>query len=924
FNIEVPSATHWLNVSLNWDNPYEDVDMFLVNPEGRLVKWSVRTNTVFPSEEANIPYPQAGNWTVLVSWWRGAGSLNVNGDYSISTFDGNLTKYIESASNAAVIASLQNIPLLYVEPHELTNVTKDALELMDVDEILLIDVANMSNQNLLSSLTDIASVTHLANLSTIFSYIESIGNREDIVLTVPSGPEGGFFAPAALISAYQGARVMLLSDTNSSNLAEGAWTVYEMRIASSLKSVDSHPAYFEGSYLEERVPHYHSMVEVADTFGQWVIENGGIGNETLTIVAPSSRIRYTLDRAIVGRFVVGRFPEEFPELDSHICRSILYNALVSANTGRLTALSTYYAYLHGANFTDNAGIEHTVYEKDDSLTLMRDYGLDLINHTGIEEITNALKAGVGLWTLSTHGVLDLAGIRENSMLVLRDTDAAWWSEPGGNLTYPDADGDGVVNPLYWDEEDIHHFYMSSQSLDLSINNIHSALVLITACLVGSSLPEVLIRSGAVAIVSSPRTVHFEAAGWFTYQLILKIGELHTLGEAFKLALENASTIYSKHMLSDYAHGRGDFTLQYNLIGDPHLSLINSNWTIPTSLDPLSSVIDEHTPGHARGKVAILGEKGYILDDIASLNETYILNYTYVYYNATPEQIDELMVDVFEFQTVVIESGALRSVNSQMLIHNETIRQYVNRGGTLIILNASDCRLEWIPIVHSSPTLGYGVSISGIEHPLVNLPNNLNGEIPYYGFFEEYDPAYHAIGYGSKNPVWLAATLGFGKITVMAATPDFDNNTAYIQNLLSWHNVLALTIADYNFSSPVLTFYSGDDIRIIITLSDLCYWPVENVTVRVFIEDTEATVDEIGNGVYGATIKTSGLRGLFTVRIEAWNKNFDPITHEISVIISERPWFISIFPIPVILILVAILTIKIRKKIQEVGTNNQPR
>ncbi|MFX0097654.1 MAG: hypothetical protein ACFE7E_07830, partial [Candidatus Hodarchaeota archaeon] len=257
-------------------------------------------------------------------------------------------------------------------------------------------------------------------------------------------------------------------------------------------------------------------------------------------------------------------------------------------------------------------------------------------------------------------------------------------------------------------------------------------------------------------------------------------------------------------------------------------------------------------------------------------------------------------------------------------HNETIRQYVNRGGTLIVLNVSDYRVDWIPLVHSSPVSGDGVFIAGAEHPLVNLPNNLNGEIPWYGFFEEYDPIYHVIAYGNQSPIWLATTLGFGKITVMAATPDADNKTAYIQNLLDWHDVLALKISDYSFSSSVLTFYSGDDIRMIIALSDLCHWPVENVTVRVFIEDMEAIVEEIGKGVYGATIRTTGLRGQFTVRIEAWNRNFDPITHEITVIISEKPWFISIFPISVILILVSLLTVKIRKKIQKEEMDNQSR
>ncbi|MFX1485865.1 MAG: pre-peptidase C-terminal domain-containing protein, partial [Promethearchaeota archaeon] len=916
YNVEVPSATEWLNVSINWANPYKDADLFLINPEGRLIDWSVTANTVFPSEEVSVPYPQPGNWTILVSWWRGSGSLSVRGGYRISTYDENLTGYIESASNGAVIASLQNIPLLYVEPDELRDVTKDALEFMDVNEIILVDVANMSTQNMLSTLTDISEVTHLANSSAIFSFIKSIGSSEDIILTVPAGPEGGVFAPASLIAAYQGASVLFLSETNSSNLAEGTWTVYGMRVASNLKSVESHPAYFEGSYLEERVPQYHAMTEVADMFGQWLLENGATGNETLTVVAPSARIRQTLDRAIVGQFVVGRFPEEFPELDSHICRSILYYALIFVNSGRLTALSTYYAYLHGTGFTDNAGINHTIHERDDGFAAMIDCGLSLVNHTGVEEIVSTLDAGVGLWTLSTHGVLDLAGIRENSMLLLRNTDAGWWYEPGANLTHPDANGDGIVDPLYWNQEEMYHYYLSSQSIDESLENIHSTLILVAACLVGSSFAEVFIRHGAVAVVSSPRTVDFEAAAWFMYQLIQKIGESYTLGEAFRIALENTSSIYSKHLLCDYAHGKGDFSLQYTLFGDPHLSLTNSSHTIPASLDPLSLDIDEHVPGHARGKIAILGEKGYLLNDIADLNAMYNLNYTYVYYNTTLMQIDELMIDIFEFQTVVIESGVSQKEDSRISMHNETIREYVNRGGTLIVLNVTDCRLEWIPGVYSSPEFGNEISITRREHPLVSLPSSLNGDVPYYGYFEVYDPAYHVIAYGDEKPVWLAATFGFGKITVMTIAPDVDDNTPYIRNLLDWHNVLGLAISSYDFSSSVLTYYSGDRIEITITLSDLCHWPVANVTLKVYIETVEASVKEIGDGVYGATINTSGLSGQFAVRIEAWSKNFDPIAHEIVVIIRKKPWIVSIFPIPIILLLVVAITLKVRKKIQK--------
>ena len=68
--VAVPTDAKWLNVSLTWDNVATDLNLALVDPNGRLTMWapagSILSN---PGQEViELPYPMSGDWTIIASW----------------------------------------------------------------------------------------------------------------------------------------------------------------------------------------------------------------------------------------------------------------------------------------------------------------------------------------------------------------------------------------------------------------------------------------------------------------------------------------------------------------------------------------------------------------------------------------------------------------------------------------------------------------------------------------------------------------------------------------------------------------------------------------------------------------------------------------------------------------------------------------
>ena len=149
-SVTVPSSARWLNVSITWDNAGTNLNLVLINPEGRLSQWSP-TESVLAGlgESVDLPYPMAGDWTVLVSWIDAVEEQNnVDINWDLSVMPSELQDYLESAANGAVIASLLNAPLLYVAADSVPEVTTWAAERLGVDTSILVDPANIHSTSL--------------------------------------------------------------------------------------------------------------------------------------------------------------------------------------------------------------------------------------------------------------------------------------------------------------------------------------------------------------------------------------------------------------------------------------------------------------------------------------------------------------------------------------------------------------------------------------------------------------------------------------------------------------------------------------------------------------------------------------------------------------------------------------------------------
>jgi len=886
--LTVPEGADWLNVSIQWDNRYEDLDLFLINPYGKLVDWSVDTNVLSTEESVSIPYPQPGNWTILVSWWHGNGDLSFTQKSRIHRINPNVSLYIESAANGAIIASAKNIPLLYSSYENVSEATIDVLNKLNVKNIILVDIANASTPEMLQQLENISNITmYVSSLADVFNFTHYFLNSSYAVLTFTGSFSEGYFAPATALAAYHKAPVVLLDNSNASNLAQGAWAPLKLKIASEPVGLSEHIQYWEGSYFEERAPKFYDMKNIAEDFSNFICVNGGFGNETISVVSPEKFLEYTFDRAIIGKFTVGRFSSEYCNLDVSVFRSILYPSLITLNADANNALLTYYAYSYGLDIEDKNGEVQYLYDVSNTSSLLSNFSL--IYHVGVEEVRNSLNSGVTLWIASTHGVLDITEKRDNAQLLLRSEDVPWWFEPSGSLSSPDSNGDKIVDPDTWENEAKNYFYASVSWFEENLDNLHSATVFLISCLVGSTLSEVLINKGAVAVLSSFRTVYLKPASLFEFNVINEIVQGKTLGLALKNALLNTSIIYSLNSSGPAIFG--DFSLQYLLFGDPELNILNSTSTV---LDTQNI----HIPSrliHILNRVGVFGNYGYVIDELEYLN-TY-LNYSifYEFFNSSSNQTNSFMDSILEFTTVILETGLSKADYDSLKMFRENIVDYIRHGGTLIILNACNCDAELVPysVLINDKITGSTFNFSSSFHPLKNTPNNLTG-MRFNGVFEDFAAEYFTVAFANSNAVWLAANFGYGKYALATFAPDFENKTEYIENIISWYKTVPIKI-EIEFSLTIPIIYTGEHIQIMIYVHDIFGWPVDNLTLRVYLGNTPLSLEKVNRGVYAANILPVSTQRKLEIKIEAWGENLDPFASyvDVDVVVVDKPWALVI-------------------------------
>ena len=274
-------------------------------------------------------------------------------DYSWSqVYPEKLASSFESAANGAVIASIENAPLLYVEKNSLPGDVEDALNTLGVTDVILVgtdgtgDVGNKIEKSR-SWLQDKIDVTKLNSAKKTYQYIKDRTGENDIVFTTvnsftewyiggfgnPIGEERDaslFVGPAALSGAFHGAPV-LVTDAHPKLSASQAW----------------HNEFWRVAYGGRLPPSVGCMVltghQIYDYLEEMELDDED-ELESIITVAGQFDLGTSWDRCLVGAAASGRICGTPVDTSYWVSRSGLYPVMIFANpsvTDEVTMTSGY-------------------------------------------------------------------------------------------------------------------------------------------------------------------------------------------------------------------------------------------------------------------------------------------------------------------------------------------------------------------------------------------------------------------------------------------------------------------------------------------------------------------------------------------------------------------------------------------------------
>ncbi|UCF50088.1 MAG: PQQ-like beta-propeller repeat protein [Thermoplasmatales archaeon] len=169
--------------------------------------WDPEPRTEFSAE---VLHPEKGDWTAIVVPRYAEGSNSI--DYTITGEVKELNKKridaAISAANAAVIASQEHVPLLYVTEDEVPTLTQDAFDQLGVNEVIFVHSNDLGN----SVTGDLPTVSHdLESLQDIIGHIKGYSHTENFITITSLKSGDGYFASSAYAAAYHCAPVLRIS-----------------------------------------------------------------------------------------------------------------------------------------------------------------------------------------------------------------------------------------------------------------------------------------------------------------------------------------------------------------------------------------------------------------------------------------------------------------------------------------------------------------------------------------------------------------------------------------------------------------------------------------------------------------------------------------------------------------------------------------
>jgi hypothetical protein len=894
--VNVPANAKWFNVSLLWDNVATDLNLALVDPNGRLVMWapagSILSN---PGHEVvNLPYPMAGDWTIIAAWMdANEEQNNINLSWEISRIPADLQAYMESAANAAVLASLLNCPLLYVLENEIPTDTEWALSRLGVNDIYLVDPYNQQGAGLSTLLEAHGTLYNIQNHSDVTSLIKSLSGSLDIVVTVPVGNGSEFFAPAAFSAAAHGSPIFSLCGTTNvlTTRAEETWAPYLIGPEiNNIYVIHKYENRAENGWYDERIPNKFSMMASEAQFETFLTSRGAYNSSSsqpVVVVSPDSLVPLSFDRSLQSHFNPGRIPATSPTMASILInRGLLHRFLFLETDHAETSLVSMYAYTDGATFVDNNYGSHVLFQIEDTTGPLEDLGFSIESHVGQNEVFEILGSQVAFWSLSTHGTLTELPRdppdRPNGVgyFSMRSVDAPYGFEDSLAVRESPSDANLLVNPVAFSDV-VNHVIKSSHDLDAAVGNIGSPIVILTACLLGGTqMPLMLMEHGAVAVTASPRTVYFQPAGMLSVLLTESLCGGSTVAEALSSGLALTSIDYSDPLGRDPR----DYANQQVLFGDPSIRLFE-----PTSspyidpVNPLETGFSSHVPGHGIRWIAALGASSYLPSSLSSLGADFR------YYEST--NYTEFVQLLPLRKVVLVEPSTLSNLGSNLASTSTQLKSFIENGGVLVILGVTE-PIDWLPwpIIYQSVGSGTSITIEDSSHPLLSSPNMLNSTVDYTGHFSSVWANFSVIATDGLNPIVVAGVIGSGKLALTTTSPTGVEQVHTVENAISWAEYPSITLNEISLSQRII--WAGDRVTIRFRLTDLVGNGIDSASLFVLINSSQTSTSDAGGGYYTVTLDgawTKSNIGDFDIHIVASKAGYDTLTLTLEQFMLIRPF-----------------------------------
>ena len=596
---------------------------------------------VEPHEEFSfdLHYPMTGKWTIIIVPYFEHPSLSGGyiGDYhltvNIRNHNSDRTDAAISAANGAVLSSLNHAPLLYVTKNAVPSETANALSTLGVNEVLFI------NLNDISSASPSGSVTEYTSMKQIIDAIKSSPFSENYITITSLGSGNGYFAPAAMIAAYHTSPVLSIQEAAKGydlldklvrweeycgDYYHGCRTMGHLPAMQEPTDLNNPPSYLDliiyylthnktlpPRGLDLKLQWYSQIYDSIHT----MIDSYGLDNDGqeayMFVSSRDTDLPSHISRAMMGNeSFAGQIPFDTPAMDTAlICRDILYPALIYSNPGRDVTSTCLMNHWENFQWKTNNGQQWT----NEFTRKVKEYFSSnnriYIGHTLWTNLLEQYNNGASVIYHSSHGTggsgiccmyenvaqqFPLAHLTHENL-----HDFTWWD--GWRAYYyddtltksPRENGRVWFNSEEPNLYDIVHFKWCDQLF----TNLHSQMTLWQSCTTAHNFgPEIYLEHGAALFYGNSNTgrspqTDMQDSWWFEDFMVrgLSIGEAHSkllwLFDRDYTTCDPTS-LYGFSSI-DEADQLGDGLGQVNtwlIFGDPTLQVYNPLWTEPIPED----------------------------------------------------------------------------------------------------------------------------------------------------------------------------------------------------------------------------------------------------------------------------------------------------------------------------------------------------